>query len=572
MAGENWFQWFYLIVFLLSILMTLLYMYKWHKHFDVHIAMVFVLVPVVNLGYVLFSRAQSLDEALSVNMLSFIGGCFLELLIMLAVFSLCNVKMHRLLRCLLFLISTGVFLSALTIGRSKIFYTDVRFINQNGIVALSKDYGWMHTVFRAMVFVYFLISLGVIIYTWFRKNQVSRKVLALLFLPEVVAMIAFFGGRQILPNVELVPLAYLFAQGMYLIIASRMALYDVAETAVDSLVENGTVGLLSIDFKYHYLGSNETAKEIFPALHDLTVDLSVKRIKSFQDLVTPWLDTFQENDTRCTQHYEKDSRIYLVKLSWLYNDQKRRGYQLTITDDTEDQRFIRLIGRYNDDLQRQVAEKTAHIEEMHDQLILSMATMVESRDNSTGGHIRRTSEGVRMLLDAMEGEETAELPENFRKNLIKAAPMHDLGKIAVDDMILRKPGRFTPEEFEKMKAHAAEGYRIVHEILAGTDDAEFRRIAENVAHYHHERWDGSGYPDGLAGEAIPREARIMAVADVYDALVSKRVYKEKMSFEKANGIIMDGMGSQFAPEMEAVYLRARPKLEAYYSAMEAETA
>ena len=430
----------------------------------------------------------------------------------------------------------------------------------------------MHTVFRAMVFVYFLISLGVIIYTWFRKNQVSRKVLALLFLPEVVAMIAFFGGRQILPNVELVPLAYLFAQGMYLIIASRMALYDVAETAVDSLVENGAVGLLSIDFKYHYLGSNETAKEIFPALHDLTVDLSVKRIKSFQDLVTPWLDTFQENDTRCTQHYEKDSRIYLVKLSWLYNDQKRRGYQLTITDDTEDQRFIRLIGRYNDDLQRQVAEKTAHIEEMHDQLILSMATMVESRDNSTGGHIRRTSEGVRMLLDAMEGEETAELPEDFRKNLIKAAPMHDLGKIAVDDMILRKPGRFTPEEFEKMKAHAAEGYRIVHEILAGTDDAEFRRIAENVAHYHHERWDGSGYPDGLAGEAIPREARIMAVADVYDALVSKRVYKEKMSFEKANGIIMDGMGSQFAPEMEAVYLRARPKLEAYYSAMEAETA
>ena len=572
MAGENWFQWFYLIVFLLSILMTLLYMYKWHKHFDVHIAMVFVLVPVVNLGYVLFSRAQSLDEALSVNMLSFIGGCFLELLIMLAVFSLCNVKMHRLLRCLFFLISTGVFLSALTIGRSKIFYTDVRFINQNGIVALSKDYGWMHTVFRAMVFVYFLISLGVIIYTWFRKNQVSRKVLALLFLPEVVAMIAFFGGRQILPNVELVPLAYLFAQGMYLIIASRMALYDVAETAVDSLVENGAVGLLSIDFKYHYLGSNETAKEIFPALHDLTVDLSVKRIKSFQDLVTPWLDTFQENDTRCTQHYEKDSRIYLVKLSWLYNDQKRRGYQLTITDDTEDQRFIRLIGRYNDDLQRQVAEKTAHIEEMHDQLILSMATMVESRDNSTGGHIRRTSEGVRMLLDAMEGEETAELPEDFRKNLIKAAPMHDLGKIAVDDMILRKPGRFTPEEFEKMKAHAAEGYRIVHEILAGTDDAEFRRIAENVAHYHHERWDGSGYPDGLAGEAIPREARIMAVADVYDALVSKRVYKEKMSFEKANGIIMDGMGSQFAPEMEAVYLRARPNLEAYYSAMEAETA
>ena len=129
--------------------------------------------------------------------------------------------------------------------------------------------------------------------------------------------------------------------------------------------------------------------------------------------------------------------------------------------------------------------------------------------------------------------------------MIKAAPMHDLGKIAVDDAILRKPGRFTPEEFEKMKAHAAEGARIVHEILKGTDDEDFQRIAENVAHYHHERWDGSGYPDGLKGEEIPLEARIMAIADVYDALVSKRVYKESMSFEKADAIIMEGMGTQF---------------------------
>lgn len=146
--------------------------------------------------------------------------------------------------------------------------------------------------------------------------------------------------------------------------------------------------------------------------------------------------------------------------------------------------------------------------------------------------------------------------------------MHDLGKIAVDDSVLRKPGRFTPEEFEKMKAHAAEGARIVREILKGTDDPEFSRIAENVAHYHHERWDGSGYPEGLKGEEIPREARIMAIADVYDALVSKRVYKEKMSFAKADAIIMEGMGSQFDPALEPVYTAARPTLEKYYSSLE----
>ena len=205
---------------------------------------------------------------------------------------------------------------------------------------------------------------------------------------------------------------------------------------------------------------------------------------------------------------------------------------------------------------------------MHDNLILSMATMVESRDNSTGGHIRRTSIGVKLLIEEMRKDLTNELSDEFCHDIVKAAPMHDLGKIAVDDAILRKPGRFTPEEFDKMKTHAAEGARIVHEILKSTDDETFKKIAENVAHYHHERWDGSGYPDGLKGEQIPLESRIMAIADVYDALVSKRVYKEKMSFEKANAIIMEGMGTQFDKSLERYYVSARPELEKYYSSFE----
>ena len=162
--------------------------------------------------------------------------------------------------------------------------------------------------------------------------------------------------------------------------------------------------------------------------------------------------------------------------------------------------------------------------------------------------------------------------EKFCKDMIKAAPMHDLGKIAVPDAILQKPGRFTDEEFEKMKEHAAKGGDIVREILKETDDNEFKVLAENVARYHHERWDGSGYPEKIAGDSIPYEARIMAIADVYDALVSKRVYKERMSFEKADSIIMEGMGVHFDPSLEKYYVAARPRLEQYYiDADEAET-
>ena len=205
---------------------------------------------------------------------------------------------------------------------------------------------------------------------------------------------------------------------------------------------------------------------------------------------------------------------------------------------------------------------------MHDKMILAMATLVESRDNSTGGHIKRTSTAVRILTDEMKKDHFMGLTDQFYRNVTKAAPMHDLGKIAVDDAILRKPGKLTDEEYAVMKSHAAEGAKIVHEILKDTEDNDFHLIAENVAHYHHERYDGSGYPDGLKGDNIPIEARITAIADVYDVLVSKRVYKEKVSFSEASQIILNGMGTQFDKRLEPYFVKARPKLEEYYSSIE----
>jgi HD-GYP domain-containing protein (c-di-GMP phosphodiesterase class II) len=288
--------------------------------------------------------------------------------------------------------------------------------------------------------------------------------------------------------------------------------------------------------------------------------------------VNCWLDRFKRDPGSDKLLYTRrdtdtgSEAIYTVAVSDLFDGRTQCGYQIFLQDDTKNQKYLRLLDQYNSELQAEVAAKTERIVAMHDRLILGMAAMVESRDNSTGGHIRRTSEGVRILIEMMRRDGGLQLSDEFCKDIIKAAPMHDLGKIAVDDAILRKPGRFTPEEFEKMKSHAAEGARIVHEILQDTDDEMFRRIAENVAHYHHERMDGSGYPDGLKGDKIPLEARIMAIADVYDALVSKRIYKEPFSFEKANQIILEGMGTQFDPCLERYYKAARPRLEAFYAA------
>ncbi len=571
MNGVNPAVLYYDILLIISALLSGAFLFMWRRNFDVRITLIFALIPVICLGYALRAHATQLAEALLANKVIYLGACYLQLIILLAIFALCDIRLSwagRAVKALAFAVSTVVFIYVLNPMQSGDFYTHTELEIRNGLALLHKEYGWMHTVFQGMVLFYYAVSIGVIVYSFIRKNQISRKVLGLLFFPESLAVIAFFLGKQTPWTVELLPLVYVIAQVNYLVIVARIALYDITDTAVDSLVKKGDTGFIAIDYGYHYLGSNDTAKEIFPVLGKLTVDLSVRRRKSFGELVTPWLENYRQDRSKNAADYEKDGKIYRIIVSPLYNGKKEKGYQLTVTDNTRDQQYIRFIKGYNDRLTAEVERQTAHIREMHNRLILGMATMVESRDNSTGGHIRRTSEGVKILLSEMNEEEFPELTKSFREKLIKAAPMHDLGKIAVDDVILRKPGRFTPEEFEKMKEHAAAGSRIVHEILKDTDDDEFHVIAESVAQFHHERWDGSGYPDGLKGEEIPLEARIMAVADVYDALVSKRVYKESMSFEKADQIMMEGMGSQFAPEMRDVYCRARPKLEAYYSSLE----
>lgn len=562
---------YYQILFVLSILLTLLYIMTWHKHFDVHVTLIFTMVPIAILGNLMTAEAANLSEAILANKITYFGGTFLMLMITLAILQLCDFHVPRWLRFIMFAASTLTYFGALTVGRYDWFYRSVGFAKENGAGWLiDKEYGTLHAFFVGLVLAYFAVSFAAMIYSAIRKKNVPNKIILFMFIPEMVAVVTFYGVRTIItPQVELLPAAYVFAQIMYLIIIHQVCLYDITDTGIDTMVQTGDKGFISFDFKRRYLGCNETALGIFPELGDAKVDRILPANTTVSEQVNRWLNTFENDNTQNAFRYHYGDYSYMVTLTHLYDGKRKGGYQFFLSDDTKRQKYIELINNFNLRLKEQVAEKTQHIEEMHDKLILGMATMVESRDNSTGGHIRRTSEGVRILTDEMRKDNTLNLTDEFIRNVIKAAPMHDLGKIAVDDVILRKPGRFEPWEFEKMKAHAKEGARIVHAILEGTDDIEFHEIAENVAHYHHERWDGSGYPEGLKGEEIPLEARIMAIADVYDALVSKRVYKDSMPFDKADSIIMEGMGTQFDPQLKRFYVAARPRLEAYYSEQEA---
>ncbi|MBP5184298.1 MAG: HD domain-containing protein [Lachnospiraceae bacterium] len=561
--------WYYNVLLIIAFLVTVAYSIAWRHRYDVHLTLVFVVSCIMEIGYALLAWSKDIGAAVVATKVVFLGGCFLAPFMLIAVLNLCKMKTLKFVRVGLYALSTVVYVGALSIGECGIFYKSFSFETVGGAGRLTdKVYGPLHPWYYIMLLGETMAIIVVLVYCYFRKRNVTRWNLVMFAVPEIVSVFAFFSSRAIDSAYETFPLSVVMGLVIYLIIAFRLSLYDVVGNVLVSVAENGQTGVAAFDTKFRFLGSNETAKDVFPGLPKLRIDGTANEIDDEScRVMIGFVNDFAKDPSKDTAVYETGGRYYNIMISNLMDGKRKVGYYLLMTDDTENRKYIALLDNYNNDLLNEVKSKTENLVNIHNRLIMGMATMVESRDNSTGGHIMRTSTVVKILTAEMKRDNVLNKPYSFYENLVKAAPMHDLGKVAVDDVILRKPGKFTDEEFAMMKMHAAEGARIIDKILDGTDDEEFRKIATNVAHYHHERWDGSGYPEGLKGEEIPIEARIMAIADVYDALVSKRVYKERMSFEQADRIILEGMGNQFDSSLKPYYVAVRPRLEAYYSSL-----
>jgi len=207
------------------------------------------------------------------------------------------------------------------------------------------------------------------------------------------------------------------------------------------------------------------------------------------------------------------------------------------------------------DIEGVIRERTEKLLRLQGSLVSVLANMVENRDTLTGHHIERTTGYLAVLLEAMNkhGLYSDEISDWDFESTLWSARLHDIGKIAVTDLILNKPDKLTASEYEIMKTHTIEGERLIDEIIKESGDAPFLQNAKLFAGTHHERWDGTGYPRGLKGTDIPLQGRIMAIADVYDALVSERPYKSAFSHEKAVEIILESKGSSFDPQVVDIF-------------------
>ncbi len=200
-------------------------------------------------------------------------------------------------------------------------------------------------------------------------------------------------------------------------------------------------------------------------------------------------------------------------------------------------------------------------------MVENFSTLIENRDDSTGGHVKRTTLYVNLIMNEMvkNGKYKKKLTRDYMNYVLQAAPMHDIGKVAIPDSILQKKGPLSPEEFAIMKTHTIRGGDIIQETFGcNSDDPDFVEIAFKVCQFHHEKWNGKGYPEGISGTYIPLCARIMAVADVFDAVSAKRCYRDAMPLDKCFEIIKEGKGADFDPEIAEIFLNARPKVEKIY--------
>ena len=555
-------------VFISLITLTIFYEINTNK-INKNYLMMFLMTLISNFGYAMSVYANSLESAIAGNTISYIGSIFTILFMLVVVVDMCGRRFFFPLRIGLLIYALIISIIVASTKETNLFFKNSEISTLHGLTVIVYQSGPALIFYIIYLAAINIAAMAVVLNSIFTKKRVSRRTLYTL-----LAMLVFGTLTYIIPlslGIELnfMPYTYILMELFFIVFSIRVNTYDLQLNLINVFKTRGGYGYIAFDNKAHFLGCDDFAMNLFPELNKIPIDFSIPSVCT--DVIEKL--HYKDENWNWKDHCNQDFRITcndrsaICTIHRISAKGKKLGFLFELRDDTEQHNYITGLNLYNKELTKLIEEKTHQVIIMQESIIKGMATMVESRDNSTGGHILRTSDCIKIFADELlKHPEIRACTPIFCSNVIKAAPMHDLGKIAVDDSILRKPGKYTEDEYGKMKDHAAKGAVIVKKVLDEIEDIDFKNIAINVAHYHHEKWDGTGYPEHLKETEIPLEARIMALADVFDALVSKRCYKEAKSFDEAFEIIKNDLGRHFDPQIGEIFIQCRPQLEAYYTA------
>lgn len=506
--------------------------------------MLFVISTLINfVGYLFELQCTNKETALIAVKFIYLGKPFIALSMTLFVMEYCKVKIPRIITYILIFIHVGIMFLVFTCEHHKLYYSKIDYTYDDVFPHLVFRHGIIYNLYAILMFFYIVCILIVCFKQYFKMDDViEKKQITYLLAMSVVTMAGYIVFlAKLTYGYDTTILGYLIGTILLLLSIFRYNLFDTLSLAKDTVIDNFADGLIVLDKTDKLIYYNVPAKTIYPQLSSKECVDAVCDIK---------------NHCEDSQKIYLNKSIYSVTGSDIVYNNNLCGKMYVISDVTDSY-------NYTVRLQRDVSEKTKEIVKIQHSVIASFANMIEARDGVTGLHIKRTSAYVEIIVKELQKSSDYKgiLTDEYASKIIDAAPLHDIGKISIPDDILRKPGKLTDEEFDVIKTHPGMGAEIIEETLTEVEGNEYLCIARDMAHYHHEKWNGTGYPCGLKGEEIPLCARIMAIADVYDALRSKRSYKEGFSKEKSRNIILESSGSHFDPKIVDAFMANIQEIE-----------
>ena len=514
-----------------------------------------VFATIMQLGYWFSSTGNTLEEMLQAQKLIYLGGCMVPYYLTLLFATFCRVEIHKASRLTMYFGSLAMAIITMTCDLHPLIHKSVELIEGNGITRLSITAGPLLYWYNFRCLVYFVTMLVLAIRNY-RKSSRRRNAHTVILMQTATLPYTLFLLEVIFkPDYSLTPIGLTLGIFLLLSLVFIANIYDLNATTKELLFSKTQNAIIMFSVDGSFQSCNELAVKMFPELEKLSVNepLNPETMKELEKLKSGE-----------QKEFEYDGKIYECQSGNVDQGKLVVGSILALVDVTEHRKYEKLLEQYQDDLEKTVQQKTEHIQAIQDHIILSMSDIMENRDGSTGGHVKRTSVVVRILTDYLMAQNHPDVTQQFSKTVVHTAPMHDLGKLAIADRILCKDGKLTDEEYDIMKTHTVKGRELVDKVLQDVEEDYVISVSENIALYHHEKWNGKGYPENLSGEEIPLEARLMAIADVYDALVSKRCYKESLSFDLAYKIMIESFGTHFDPSLQPCFEACREKIEAYY--------
>ncbi|MCR5544866.1 MAG: HD domain-containing protein [Lachnospiraceae bacterium] len=556
---------FFKLLLAVAIFVVIYMAHKNYENIDINYWTIVVLIPIVILGYWLKTTVTTTEGAMICFSIIYLDSTVMLIVMLFSMLRFLRIQIKTWVKTLAYIITFGHTYMFWECIHNDWYYTSMTLVDTGQGIATKMTGGPLkivHWIYLAVVLCAIVVTL---IYALIRRGTYSRRTLLLYAGVTVIGLVMYGAESTLDVDFSSLPLLYVVADLLIAFNYDHAHTHDIACLISEQQKYHGSRGYIAIDMEGRFLSCNTKAYEFLPEVENQIVDAKLKQGTKLASILNELAAAYKKDGTNKKDFFvdEMACRCEISEFT-IRKDGKMQGYLFDIRDVTEEKKVFKVMKDYNETLNEEVLKKTENIKGIQERVVLGLANMVENRDSNTGGHVKRTSDIIKIIVDEMEKQGVYSLDEQMAEDIVRAAPMHDLGKITIENNILNKPARLTKEEFEIMKTHSAKSGEFVNIILKDVEEKHFVDVAFNVARYHHERWDGKGYPENLVGEMIPLEARIMSIADVYDALVSKRCYKEAMSFEKAAEIMTEGMGSQFDPNMLSVFLGCREKLEAYY--------